>query len=174
MPGCRGSRANEQDAFALRSHQRALAAIESGRFKDEIVPLTKVVDPRSAPNGNRPWREFIVRHRRGSAPRHVAGGARQAAPGLSRLRHGHRGQLVADERRRGGGRAHVSRYAKDHGLTPLARFVGLCDRRRRARAVRHRARARDQEGAEARRADARSHRSRSSSTKRSPRRCWRA
>src|SRR5687767_2287145 len=31
---------DEQDAFALRSHQRALAAIESGRFKDEIVPLT--------------------------------------------------------------------------------------------------------------------------------------
>jgi acetyl-CoA acyltransferase len=30
----------EQDAFALRSHQRAIAAIESGRFKDEIVPLT--------------------------------------------------------------------------------------------------------------------------------------
>jgi len=27
-----------QDAFALRSHQRASAAIEAGRFKDEIVP----------------------------------------------------------------------------------------------------------------------------------------
>ena len=35
----------EQDAFALRSHQRAAAAIDSGRFKDEIVPLTvRVVD----------------------------------------------------------------------------------------------------------------------------------
>ena len=30
----------EQDAFALRSHQRALAAIDAGRFDDEIVPLT--------------------------------------------------------------------------------------------------------------------------------------
>jgi acetyl-CoA acyltransferase len=29
----------EQDAFAFRSHRRALAAIEAGRFKDEIVPL---------------------------------------------------------------------------------------------------------------------------------------
>jgi len=29
----------DQDAFALRSHQRALAAIDAGRFKDEIVPL---------------------------------------------------------------------------------------------------------------------------------------
>jgi acetyl-CoA acyltransferase len=30
----------EQDAFALRSHQRALAAIDAGRFVDEIVPVT--------------------------------------------------------------------------------------------------------------------------------------
>jgi acetyl-CoA acyltransferase len=29
-----------QDAFALRSHQRAVAAIDAGRFSDEIVPLT--------------------------------------------------------------------------------------------------------------------------------------
>jgi acetyl-CoA acyltransferase len=39
----------EQDAFALRSHQRALAAIEAGRFTDEIVPITaRVVE---APGG---------------------------------------------------------------------------------------------------------------------------
>ena len=30
----------EQDAFALRSHQRALAAIDAGRFVDEIAPVT--------------------------------------------------------------------------------------------------------------------------------------
>jgi len=29
----------EQDLFALSSHQKALAAIDAGRFKDEIVPL---------------------------------------------------------------------------------------------------------------------------------------
>jgi acetyl-CoA acyltransferase len=29
----------EQDAFALRSHQRAVAAIDSGRFADETVPV---------------------------------------------------------------------------------------------------------------------------------------
>lgn len=28
-----------QDAFALQSHQRALAAIDAGRFRDEIVPI---------------------------------------------------------------------------------------------------------------------------------------
>ncbi|MED1915444.1 acetyl-CoA C-acetyltransferase [Bacillus thuringiensis] len=30
----------DQDAFALQSHQRATAAIASGKFQDEIVPLT--------------------------------------------------------------------------------------------------------------------------------------
>jgi acetyl-CoA acyltransferase len=30
----------QSDAFALGSHQKAIAAIEAGRFKDEIVPLT--------------------------------------------------------------------------------------------------------------------------------------
>jgi acetyl-CoA acyltransferase len=30
----------DQDAFALKSHEKALAAIAAGRFKDEIVPYT--------------------------------------------------------------------------------------------------------------------------------------
>jgi acetyl-CoA acyltransferase len=30
----------DQDAFALRSHQRALAAIQAGKFSTEIIPLT--------------------------------------------------------------------------------------------------------------------------------------
>jgi acetyl-CoA acyltransferase len=35
-----------QDAFALRSHQRAIAAIDAGRFAGEIVPVTAtLVDP---------------------------------------------------------------------------------------------------------------------------------
>lgn len=43
----------EQDAFALRSHQRAAAAIAAGKFKDEIVPL----NVRTMDNGA--WREFL-------------------------------------------------------------------------------------------------------------------
>jgi acetyl-CoA acyltransferase len=40
----------EQDAFALESHQRAIAAIDGGRFADEIVALEiAVLD--AAPNG---------------------------------------------------------------------------------------------------------------------------
>src|SRR6266550_1501208 len=30
----------DQDAFALRSHQRAIEAIDAGRFRDELVPVT--------------------------------------------------------------------------------------------------------------------------------------
>ncbi len=43
----------EQDAFALRSHQRAAAAIAAGKFKDEIVPL----EVRTMDDGA--WREFV-------------------------------------------------------------------------------------------------------------------
>ena len=31
---------DEMDAYALQSHQRAVAAIDAGKFKDEIVPIT--------------------------------------------------------------------------------------------------------------------------------------
>ena len=76
----------EQDAFALRSHQRALAAIDAGRFADEIVPVTaRVVQ---TPNGGRAENDRDhVRGRRRAAPRHVARGAGEAAAGVSRPRH---------------------------------------------------------------------------------------
>ncbi len=42
----------EQDAFALESHRRALDAIESGRFKDEVLPIdVELVEP--GPDGPR-------------------------------------------------------------------------------------------------------------------------
>jgi acetyl-CoA acyltransferase len=40
------------DAFSLASHQKAVAAIEAGRFKDEIVPLSPSPHP-SPPEGGR-------------------------------------------------------------------------------------------------------------------------
>ena len=39
-----------QDAFALSSHQKAIDAIDSGKFKDEIIPVT-VTETRSDENG---------------------------------------------------------------------------------------------------------------------------
>ena len=44
----------EQDAFALRSHQRALAAIDNGRFMDEIVPVTARLMDNRIDSGVRP------------------------------------------------------------------------------------------------------------------------
>lgn len=39
LAGLDGITRDDADAFALRSHQRALAATEAGRFDDEIVPV---------------------------------------------------------------------------------------------------------------------------------------
>ena len=77
----------EQDRFALASHQRAIAAIDSGRFVDEIVPITAaVVEPSNGANGRPAVREVDVRGRRRAAARHDGGRARQAAARLSRRR----------------------------------------------------------------------------------------
>lgn len=51
----------EQDAFALRSHQRAVAAIDAGRFRDEIVPLNvRLVEQGEPGNGSAPAVREIV------------------------------------------------------------------------------------------------------------------
>ena len=50
----------EQDAFSVRSHQRAIAAIDSGRFKEEIVPVTipqRKGDPIIVDTDERPRRD---------------------------------------------------------------------------------------------------------------------
>ena len=50
---------DDQDAYALRSHQRAVAAIDAGRFRDEIVPITVwLVD--AAGEGAAPVRREVV------------------------------------------------------------------------------------------------------------------
>ena len=49
----------EQDAFALASHQKALAAINAGRFADETVPLmVKMVEPTNGNGGSPEIREI--------------------------------------------------------------------------------------------------------------------
>ena len=112
----------DQDAFALQSHQRAFAAIEAGRFKDEIVPVTvRVVD---AANAKKPGtREFVFDTDEG--PRretslealgklkpafHVAGTV--TAGNSSQMSDGAAAAVVMSAKR-----------AKALGLTPMARFV---------------------------------------------------
>ena len=48
----------DQDAFALKSHQKAVAAIRDGKFKDEILPI-KVKTQEVSEEGKVSFREFI-------------------------------------------------------------------------------------------------------------------
>ncbi len=53
----------KQDAFALCSHQRAIAAIDSGRFAQEIVPVSipqKKGDPKLVDTDERPRRDTTM------------------------------------------------------------------------------------------------------------------
>ena len=45
------------DEFSLRSHQKALAAIQSGKFDDEVVPVPVSF---TTPNGSKPHRQDII------------------------------------------------------------------------------------------------------------------
>ena len=68
----------DQDAFSLESHRRAIAAKDAGRFDDEMAPVTV----RDAAG------ETLVRRRRGPAARHLAGGAGQAQARVRAARTG--------------------------------------------------------------------------------------
>ena len=104
---------DEQDAFALRSHQRAIAAIDGGRFKDEIVPLTlrngtaATFDTDEGPRRDTSM-EALAKlkpafHATGSV---TAGNSSQTSDGAAAV------VLVSGER------------ARSLGLQPLGRFVG--------------------------------------------------
>src|SRR2546422_885764 len=47
----------ESDEFSLRSHQKALAAIQAGKFDDETVPVPVSF---TTPNGSKPKRQDII------------------------------------------------------------------------------------------------------------------
>ena len=113
----------EQDAFALRSHQRALAAIEAGRFADEITPLIfKVATPQNGgPAGLRD-----VTFSQDEGPRRDT-----SAEALAKLRpafHATGTVTAGNSSQTSDGAAAVvlmsAAAAKDRGLQPLARFVG--------------------------------------------------
>jgi acetyl-CoA acyltransferase len=112
----------EQDAFALRSHQRAVAAIEQGFFKHEIVPLTvRVVTP----NGGKPSVKEIT-FDTDEGPRRDT-----SLDALGKLRpafHVSGTVTAGNSSQTSDGAAAVvlasAALAKERGLTPLARFVG--------------------------------------------------
>ena len=96
----------EQDAFALRSHQRAVAAIDTGRFNDELVPLPSLsVDegPRRDTSMEALAKLRPAFHVKGTV---TAGNSSQTSDGAAAV------VLMEGER------------ARALGLTPLGRFVG--------------------------------------------------
>jgi len=108
-----------QDQFALLSHQRAIAAIDAGRFKDEIVPLTvRLV------NGAPKVREIVFDTDEG--PRRDT-----SIEALAKLKPAFHvsGTVTAGNSSQTSDGASVvivtsAALAKERGLTPLARFVG--------------------------------------------------
>lgn len=99
----------DADAFAFRSHQRAVAAADAGRFDAEIVPVTTTAGTVSADEG--PRRDTSMEVLATLRPV-VAGGSVVTAGNSSSLNDGASAVLVAS------GDA-VERF----GLTPLARVV---------------------------------------------------
>jgi acetyl-CoA acyltransferase len=127
----------EQDAFALRSHQRAVAAIDAGRFADEIVPVTAAVLSDPIPIRSESGRDPIAIRSRSDlriktdtfaadeGPRrdtsidallklrpafHVAGSV--TAGNSSQMSDGAAAVIVTS-----------AAYARERGLTPMGRFV---------------------------------------------------
>ena len=113
----------DQDAFALASHQKALAAIAAGEFADEISPYNVVT---RIPDGNAvAVRELLLRNDEG--PR-----ADTSAEGLAKLRAVFRngGSVTAGNSSQmsdGAGAVLLAsgQAVRDYGLQPLARFVGF-------------------------------------------------
>jgi acetyl-CoA acyltransferase len=97
----------EQDGFALRSHQRAAAAIDAGRFHDEIVdtlPLTTDEGPRRDTSMEALAKLKPAFHVRGTV---TAGNSSQTSDGAAAV-------VVMDAAR-----------ARELNLQPLARFVAF-------------------------------------------------
>src|SRR5688572_9603522 len=115
----------EQDAFAFRSHQRALAAIEAGRFRDEITPLSfSVIDP---PNGGASRQTRQVTFAQDEGPRRDT-----SIEALAKLRpafHATGTVTAGNSSQTSDGAAAVlvtsAEFAKERGLQPLGRFVGF-------------------------------------------------
>jgi acetyl-CoA acyltransferase len=112
----------EQDAFALRSHQRAVAAIDAGRFSDEIAALTFQV---SVPQNGGSATVRDVTFAQDEGPR------RDTSPqALAKLRpafHTTGTVTAGNSSQTSDGAAAVmlmsAAAAKERGIEPLARFV---------------------------------------------------
>jgi acetyl-CoA acyltransferase len=114
----------QQDEFALRSHQRALAAIAEGKFKEEIVPL-EVVEV--SLNGKDKPQTRKIRFDTDEGPR--ADTSLDALANLKPAFHAHGTVTAGNASQMSDGAAAAAvmsaEKAKALGLKPLARFVSF-------------------------------------------------
>ncbi len=115
----------QQDAFALQSHQRALAAIANGEFRDEIAPFalddhypdlashTITNDTRTIDTDEGPRQDTSLEALAKLKPVFRMGGS-VTAGNSSQTSDGAGACVLASEQ-----------AIKDYGLKPLARFVGF-------------------------------------------------
>lgn len=118
----------DQDAFALASHQKAIAAIQAGEFKGEITPYEVVSHVPDLVGNVVQLRKQLVENDEGPRPDSSADGLAKLRPvfrngqfggtvtagNSSQMSDGAAGVLLASEQ-----------AIKDYGLTPLARFVSF-------------------------------------------------
>jgi acetyl-CoA acyltransferase len=100
-----------QDAFALRSHQRALAAADEGRFADELIPVP-LDEGRTLSADEGPRRDTSIDALAKLRPAFLQGGS-VTAGNSSQTSDGAAAVVLMSEER-----------AAAMGLTRLARFVG--------------------------------------------------
>lgn len=104
-----------QDAFALRSHQRAISAIDLGKFTEEIIPVPipqKKGEPAMASTDERPRRDTSMESLGRLKPAFRAEGGTVTAGNSSGLNDGAAALLIMSEKK-----------AKELKLEPMARIV---------------------------------------------------
>jgi acetyl-CoA acetyltransferase family protein len=105
----------KQDEFSLRSHQRAIAAIDSGKFAEEILPVTipqRKGDPKVVDTDERPRRDTSMESLSKLKPAFRKEGGTVTAGNSSGLNDGAAALLIMSESK-----------AKTQGQKPLARVV---------------------------------------------------
>ncbi|GGK06555.1 acetyl-CoA C-acyltransferase [Luteimonas terricola] len=118
----------DQDAFALASHQKALAAQKAGEFRDEISAL-EVVSRQPDLGGNAVrLKKLLVEQDEGPRPDTSIEGLAKLRPVFRNGQFG--GSVTAGNSSQmsdGAGAVLVAsaQAIKDYGLTPLARFVSF-------------------------------------------------
>ena len=105
----------DQDAFALRSHQRAIAAIDDGKFAEEIVPVSipqRKGDPKIVDTDERPRRDTNMQSLARLRPAFRQQGGTVTAGNASGLNDGAAAVLIMSTEK-----------AAELGLKPMARVV---------------------------------------------------